>query len=147
MTEVKECADDKKEGGQLLGTRKTKTTKTTLCAHQQDYHLVWFLGIMPCRCPGTDIHTYIHTYIHTLHTYRRIAASRAMLRWSSSVSSRTSIPTDSMPRKCKGRIRRSAYCPVCMYVCMYSFEYSQPAGKHANSYNPCMIQDQTLKPL
>ena len=112
MTEVKECAEDKKEGGQLFGTRKTKTTKTTLCAHQQDYHLVWFLGIMPCRYP--DTHT--HTYIHTLHTYRRIAASRAMLRVSSSVSSRTSIPTDSAPRKCKGRIRRSAYCPVCMYV-------------------------------
>ena len=50
-----------------------------------------------------------------------------MLRWSSSVSSRTSIPTDSMPRKCKGRIRRSAYCPVCMYV----FIRILPAGWEA----------------
>ena len=67
MTEVKECADDKKEGGQLLGTRKTKTTpKTTLCAHHQfnwgDYHLVWFL--VSCLA-GALVHTYIHTYIHT----------------------------------------------------------------------------------
>ena len=147
MTEVKECADDKKEGGQLLGTRKTKTTKTTLCAHQQDYHLVWFLGIMPCRCPGTDIHTYIHTYIHYTHIVE------SLLPEPCSDGLLLCLPEQVFPRiQCRGNARGESDALliaryVCMYVCMYSFEYSQPAGKHANSYNPCMIQYQTLKPL
>ena len=134
----------RRKGDNYLGQEKQKQPRPHYALINKT--IIWYGFLVLCLA-GALVHTYIHTYIHTLHTYRRIAASRAMLRWSSSVSSRTSIPTDSMPRKCKGRIRRSAYCPVCMYVCMYSFEYSQPAGKHANSYNPCMIQYQTLKPL
>lgn len=79
------------------------------------------LGIWPCRCPDTYI-THRHTYIH-----RRIAASRAMLRWSSSVSSRTSIPTDSAPRKCKGANQKLCLLPG-MYVCMYVFIRILPTG-------------------
>lgn len=50
-----------------------------------------------------------------------------MLRWSSSVSSRTSIPTDSTPRKCKGANQKLCLLPG-MYVCMYVFIRILPTG-------------------
>ena len=126
---------------QLFRTRKTKTTKTTLCAHQQDYHLVWFLGIMPCRCPGTYIHTYIHTYITHISS-NRCFQSHAPMVFFCVFQNKYSFGLSAA--EMQGG--ESEALLIARYVCMYSFEYSQPAGKYANSYNSCMIQYQTLKP-
>lgn len=109
---------------QLFGTRKTKTTPRphyALIIKTIIWYGSWYYAL--------QVPWYIHTLHIDIHTIVEL-----LLPEPCSDGLLLCLPEQVFPRihrrgNARGRIRSSAYCPVCMYVCMYSFEYSQPAGK------------------
>lgn len=135
-----------KEGGDkpTIWDKKNKNNpKTTLCAHHQDYHLVWFLVL--CLA-GALIHTLpidIHTYIHT--SSNCCFQSHAPMVFFCVFQNKYSHGFNAAEMQGGESEALLIARYVCMYVCIHSNTPNR-LGRYANSYNSCMIQYQPLKP-